>query len=107
MKPIRIARSNESDLSILWDDERQFQMPLKVLRDRCPCASCSGETVLFKKFLPKSQPEREGKYTLTAAQTVGSYAVNLVWGDGHATGIYSWELLRSICELPSTTAPPV
>lgn len=32
------------------------------------------------------------------AETIGRYAVRLVFSDGHRTGIYSWELLRSLSE---------
>jgi DUF971 family protein len=28
---------------------------------------------------------------------VGRYALHFAWSDGHATGIYPFELLRSIC----------
>ena len=30
--------------------------------------------------------------------TVGSYAVSIGWTDGHETGIYSFDLLRTIGE---------
>ena len=29
---------------------------------------------------------------------VGRYALNISWADGHDTGIYTFELLRSLCE---------
>jgi DUF971 family protein len=35
---------------------------------------------------------------------VGNYAMNIVWKDGHATGIYSWEYLRRICPCSECTA---
>jgi DUF971 family protein len=28
---------------------------------------------------------------------VGNYALQLTWGDGHATGIYSFRYLRTLC----------
>ena len=34
---------------------------------------------------------------LTNAKTVGRYAVQLFWSDGHNTGIYSFDHLRDIC----------
>lgn len=40
---------------------------------------------------------QEGKYILTGATQVGSYAVQLRWQDGHDTGIYTFELLRRLC----------
>lgn len=42
--------------------------------------------------------------TLTPDQTrlvdvalVGAYAIQITWGDGHATGYYSYQLLREQC----------
>ena len=49
--------------------------------------------------------------TLTPAQTtlidvrlVGSYAIQPTWGDGHATGYYSFINLRAACPCPECTA---
>ena len=33
----------ENELAILWNDKVQSYLSLKVLRDKCPCAFCSGE----------------------------------------------------------------
>tara|TARA_Y100000588_G_scaffold94937_1_gene102977 strand:+ start:2876 stop:3031 length:156 start_codon:yes stop_codon:yes gene_type:complete len=43
----------------------------------------------------------ETEYTTASFQVrqismVGGYAVQVAWGDNHATGIYSWELLREL-----------
>jgi DUF971 family protein len=34
---------------------------------------------------------------LVSVSQVGNYALNLVWKDGHQTGIYTFEFLRSLC----------
>ena len=39
-------------------------------------------------------PERS--FQLQAYNTVGGYAFQPVWGDGHSTGLYSYELLRRL-----------
>ena len=41
---------------------------------------------------------KPGKYELTSMQTVGNYAIQADWKDGHNTGIYSWDILRAIAE---------
>ena len=41
--------------------------------------------------------EEEFRANLEQVETVGAYAVQFVWSDGHSTGIYSWELLRASC----------
>ncbi len=98
MIPKQIKRNSESQLAVSWDDGHASIVGLRTLRDNCPCAGCQGETVLLRTFKPIPQPEMPGKYDLTAAEQVGSYALKLSWGDGHATGIYTWERLRSLCE---------
>ena len=100
MTPTQIKLASAETLSILWDDGHQSVISLKTLRDNCPCASCQGETVLLKSFLPVIQPEQPGKYKLVGAEPVGSYAISMSWGDGHRTGIYTYERLRSLCECP-------
>jgi DUF971 family protein len=34
---------------------------------------------------------------LASIMPVGNYGVSFVWTDGHATGIYRFDFLRSIC----------
>lgn len=33
-------------------------------------------------------------------EAVGAYALQFFWSDGHATGIYTWEMLRAACPCP-------
>jgi len=54
--------------------------------------------VLFRTYQPPpADRATPGRYDLKGIQQVGSYAVQLEWGDGHATGIYSWEYLLNHC----------
>jgi DUF971 family protein len=34
---------------------------------------------------------------ITAIQPVGNYAIQLVFSDGHDTGLYSWDYLYELC----------
>jgi DUF971 family protein len=99
MAPIQVKLGSSDTLALKWDDGFDGIIPLRELRDKCPCASCQGETVLLRTYTPTLQPELPGKYELKKAEQVGHYALQLFWGDGHATGIYTWEKLRSLCEL--------
>lgn len=98
---IRVVQGNEKDsaaLDIKWDDGHDGRISLKSLRDNCPCAGCRGETVLLKSYRPPPRLELPGMYTLKNAQQVGSYAIGVAWGDGHSTGIYTFQTLRDLCE---------
>ncbi len=100
MVPTKISLESPDRLSILWNDGHNGVVTLQTLRDSCPCAGCQGETVLLRTFKPLPQPELPGRYALKSAHPVGSYALQVVWGDGHATGLYTWPLLRSLCSCP-------
>ena len=96
--PTQIKKTHDGDLSILWSDGHDGFVSLRNLRDHCPCAGCQGETVLLKSYKPVPLPDMPGKYELKGIQQVGSYALQVSWGDGHSTGLYTWEKLRSLCE---------
>jgi len=98
MEPRRIQLKEDSRLVVLWDDQHREEVSLQKLRDNCPCAECQGESVLFHTYIPKPKPELPGKYLLINIQPVGNYGVQLIWGDEHSSGIYTWEFLRSLCE---------
>jgi DUF971 family protein len=98
MIPKQITLSKDRKLQILWDDGHESLISLPSLRESCPCATCQGETVLLRHYEPPPQPDLPGKSELVDAKQVGSYALQLAWRDGHNTGIYTWERLRSLCE---------
>jgi len=96
--PVKLKRTDELGISIKWDDEKEFSLSLQYLRDRCPCASCAGESVLWREYKPLPLNVLvPGKYDLKSAEVVGNYAIALTWGDGHNTGIYAFDYLRRIC----------
>ena len=73
---------------------------LAWLRDRCPCAGCTGAhgTPLRQTDLSAS-PFQMYKPALKIAsiEPVGNYALRIHWNDGHNSGIYSYDYLRKIC----------
>ncbi len=93
MKPRKIKQNELRSIDIEFDDGKSFRIPLKMLRDECPCAECKGETVLFQSHPPSpdAKMERPGKYDIQKIELVGTYGMQPQWGDGHATGIYPWE----------------
>ncbi len=94
----KISLNNDKTLSIQWDDGHNEIVSLTHLRDECPCAECKGETILLRTYKPEPKPDLPGKYELKNAQVVGNYGLQLFWGDGHSTGIYTWKNLRDLCE---------
>lgn len=109
MNPKQIKIFEKNKLQIVWNDGKESRIGLKYVREECPCASCKGETVLLKTYRnpQKGQAslwDRQTKqssaspemYKIKNIQTVGSYAIQITWGDGHNTGIYTWEYLLQL-----------
>jgi DUF971 family protein len=78
-------------LRILWDDDYLSHYPFEYLRGWCPCASCQGHGA-ERHFVEVNDPK------LSSINLVGNYALNPHWADGHETGIYTFEYLRSLSE---------
>jgi len=94
----QIKVKEKSKLYIKWDDDSESEIGLKYLRDECPCASCKGETVLMKTYRPAKKALHPDMYKIADIKTVGGYAIQITWRDGHNTGIYTWQNLRQIAE---------
>ena len=91
--PDEIGRANDWDLKINWTDGHESIYPARQLRLLCPCANCkeemTGRPIIKDENIP--QDVHPLKIIL-----VGRYAIRIDWSDGHNTGIYTFENLRSI-----------
>ncbi len=97
MKPKQIKIENKENLVIKWNDNTLSKINLKYLRDECPCATCKGETILLKTYYPTKPKITTGEmYKIKNIKTVGGYAIQISWTDGHDTGIYSWDYLKKL-----------
>ncbi len=94
--PVEITRDANRRLLIRWADGHESAYDWEYLRWRCPCAVCVGEWGQpgMLATLTELTPQQK---ELVDLDLVGRYALNLVWGDGHSTGIYTFRALRSIC----------
>ncbi len=92
--PVKIRLAGASELLIEWNDSKISRIPLEVLRKKCPCATCIAEkTKQSAKYIPLFLRDQ---VTVKEIKPVGSYALNVVWQDGHSTGIYEYNTLRSM-----------
>jgi len=102
MKPIKIkANKNISNLIVNWDDGHVSTYSFSLLRLGCPCATCRGG---HENMTPEPDPKifdmeiQESELTtLINLELVGSYAVKVLWKDGHDYGIFTWDYLRAMC----------
>lgn len=82
-----------------WGDGLESYINLKILREKCPCADCEGEKDVFGNiYTGRTNPINENSFLLKGIQPVGYYALRPFWNDGHHSGIYSFEFLRTLCE---------
>lgn len=78
---------------INWDDGDRSVYPHRLLRLRCPCASCVEEMTGRALLDPESVDQDVAALDY---MTVGQYAVQFLWSDAHYTGIYTYRYLRAI-----------
>ena len=99
MRPKEIQQIGD-ELAVKWDDESETFVSLEKLRRHCPCAGCKGEMdIMGNLYKGPDRPLSPEAFRLVRVATVGGYAVQPVWGDGHSTGIYSFEYLKRVGEL--------
>ncbi len=80
-------------VKLAWNDGRQSLVPFRELRFLCPCAHCVDENTGKRKIQMESV---SADVHPTRIHTVGNYAINITWSDGHNTGIYSYDYLDHI-----------
>lgn len=78
-----------------WSDGASTQVLARTLRQYCPCATCveewSGRRTLDVNSIPAGMKALE----VTA---MGNYALGIVFGDMHRTGIFQWKYLRELSD---------
>lgn len=110
-EPEHISISRSRGVKIDWRDGHRSEYSLDYLRDKCPCASCTGA-----HGTPPQRTSQPGSpfvmykpaLKMASVEAVGNYAVRVTWNDGHNSGIYSFDYLREICpcEACRSGAPP-
>ncbi|HLK39388.1 MAG TPA: DUF971 domain-containing protein [Polyangiaceae bacterium] len=92
-KPVAIRSPRGGRVTeIDWADGHKGVYPHDVLRGYCPCAGCQGHSGEIKLV-----ETRDDQLELEDIEIVGGYALSLKWFDGHASGIYSFTYLRTLC----------
>ncbi len=102
-KPTNVTvNKTKREMTITWDDGVTNIYPFGLLRAACPCASCRGghqnmsaepDPAVFTKEMEDNPTTR-----IANVVAVGSYALTIVWEDGHDYGIFNWYYLRKLGE---------
>ncbi|MFO0960279.1 MAG: DUF971 domain-containing protein [Isosphaeraceae bacterium] len=96
--PIRIrAHQAEQVLEVAWEGGPESRLPYRKVRGACPCATCRDEWTGERLLDPATiRPDLK----LAGLEPIGNYAVRPEWNDGHSSGLFTWDLLRSLAESP-------
>lgn len=91
--PVKLTfRAGAQELEARFDDGRSGKVDYRRLRLESPSAEVQGHGAG-----PKPPPPVVPKdIRVTKAEPVGRYAVRLYFSDGHSSGLYTWNILRSL-----------
>ena len=82
-EPKEIWQKDNKTLCILWTDNLEQEFDVIKLRQQCPRATCQEKkNTFFENIRPKT------------IVSVGSYALKIIFNDGHQEGIYTFKYLR-------------
>jgi DUF971 family protein len=82
---VKIHVKTGAGVDITWADGHSSHFDFPYLRDQCPCATCNDE---------RGKKEAAAAFHLPASPLL---PIQIVFNDGHSTGIYSYDYLRTLC----------
>ncbi len=101
--PEGLRQADPRTLEITWQDGVTSRFDVRDLRLACACASCVDEWTGEARLDPESVPSDVHPLRI---ETVGRYAIQIEWSDGHATGIYPFRRLRALDGAAAGPSPP-
>jgi len=86
-----VVRESKDALVIAYGSEQEYSLPAEFLRVHSPSAEVRGhgqgqETLQYGK--------REVK--ISSLVQAGNYALQIIFSDGHDSGIFSWDYLQEL-----------
>jgi ATP-binding protein involved in chromosome partitioning len=94
-RPIGLRRHDPRTLAVLWEDGHRDHFDVRDLRLNCRCALCIEEMSGRKLLDPKKV---RADVSPRGISSIGNYALGIDWSDGHNSGLYSFDHLRSLGE---------
>ncbi len=89
-----------TEVAIRWDDGKESFITFAALRAASPSAEVKGERDIFGTQYGGEAPRDYVGVEVKDWERVGNYAIRFDFSDGHRTGLYTYELLRSLGEQP-------
>lgn len=92
-EPTGMELADDGRLNVAWSDGSATSYSPYDLRIKCACAQCIDEDT-GKKILDAARVPLDIK--INSFKPVGRYGLSVTFSDGHNTGIYTYEHLKSI-----------
>lgn len=92
----KIDVERDRGVTIAFGDGHTCAFGNEELRRNCPCASCRDLRASGREVWPAEGAPAEVK--ILHAELVGSWGISFAWNDGHGTGIFPFDSLRSWCD---------
>ena len=84
-------KSADKILEIDFDDGQTFGLPAELLRVESPSAEVKGHGAGEKRIIAGRR-----HVGIQEIETIGNYAIRIIFDDLHDTGIYSWKYLYDL-----------
>jgi DUF971 family protein len=84
-------------VDITWEDGSHTTYSGEQLRWACPCAECRGEAGSPGR-LSRVKELNSDELRVKDVTLVGQYALQIAFESGHATGLYTFSLLRHLAQ---------
>ncbi len=86
-----LSKQNGRVLAIRYDSGESFDLDAEFLRVESPSAEVKGhgpgqEQLVFGKR----------SISMVELEPIGTYAVRIIFSDGHSTGLYTWDYLAKL-----------
>jgi DUF971 family protein len=85
-----ILRRDRTGLRLVLPGGATRDIDAAHLRTACRCADC------VRARVDATIPKRFERIAIAEIAAVGDYAINIVFTDGHARGIFPWAYLREL-----------
>ena len=91
--PSDIDIDRTRSMTVTFADGTVAVFPVDALRAACPCAACRGWRERGEPAWPR--PGGASTIEIRDAELTGAWGISVQWSDGHDTGIFAWERLRT------------
>jgi DUF971 family protein len=90
------------EVAFAWDDGAESFVRQDILRRASPSAETQGERDVFGNQYGGAPGAAYSGVRVLGWEQVGNYAIRFDFSDGHRTGLYTFDYLRKLGNLPAT-----